>query len=108
MCGIAGVWGNSIVPAETLRLVEIMNRSQVHRGPDDEGTFAEASSFGSVALGNRRLAIQDLSRAGHQPMVDPTTGIAVTMNGEIYNFREIAANLSSHGHVFSSVSDTEV
>jgi asparagine synthase (glutamine-hydrolysing) len=61
-----------------------------------------------VGLGHRRLAIVDLSSAGHQPMVDPDTGLQITLNGEIYNFRELRRELESRGFLFRSQSDTEV
>ena len=82
-----------------------------HRGPDDEGT--EILSFASdlqqcVALGSRRLAVLDLSPAGHMPMKDPATGNWIVFNGEIYNFQIIRAELEKLGHRFTSSGDTEV
>lgn len=78
--------------------------AQIHRGPDDSGLW----ECDGVVLGHRRLAILDLSPAGHQPMVDPASGCAITFNGEIYNFKELRAELESVGRNFRSRSDTEV
>ncbi len=81
MCGIAGVMaleGHRIPELE--QRLRVMNRLQVHRGPDDEGTWTEAA--GSVGFGHRRLTIIDLTPAGHQPMVGQN-GTAITYNGEI-------------------------
>jgi asparagine synthase (glutamine-hydrolysing) len=83
-----------------------MNTSQAHRGPDDEGVFM--SSGGKVALANRRLAIIDLSPAGHQPMQDPYNRNWITFNGEIYNYQTIRADLVQENYPFRSSSDTEV
>lgn len=77
-----------------------------HRGPDDRGFWA--SPGGACALGHARLSIVDLSPAGHQPMVDPLTGNAVSFNGEIYNFQALREECQSAGDVFVSSSDTEV
>lgn len=77
-----------------------------HRGPDDQGQWF--SDDGCVALGNRRLAIQDLSPAGHMPMCDPSGQVWLTFNGEIYNFQALRVELEERGHAFSSNSDTEV
>src|SRR5215831_9586450 len=99
MCGIAGLlhWGSR----ETLQR---MTDVQSHRGPDDAGLeWFDATGSG---LGHRRLSIIDLSPAGHQPMSD--AGLWITFNGEIYNYREIRAELEGRGHRFRSQSDTEV
>jgi len=77
-----------------------------HRGPDDAGVWADPA--GRVALGNRRLAIIDLSSAGHQPMADASGDVVVTYNGEIYNFQELRRDLENAGHRFRGHSDTEV
>ena len=75
----------------------------VHRGPDDVGTHHD----GLVGLGTRRLAVIDIE-GGRQPMANGDASIVVTCNGEIYNFRELRAELECLGHVFRSASDTEV
>jgi asparagine synthase (glutamine-hydrolysing) len=76
---------------------------QVHRGPDDRGV----TDIGRVCLGSNRLAIIDLSAAGHMPMTDGD-GWWITYNGEIYNFQEVREELIRHGHQFKSRTDTEV
>ncbi len=92
-----------------------MREALHHRGPDDGGTWNSASdepsptaSNSHALLGNRRLAILDLSPAGHQPMVDPDSGLVIAYNGEIYNYAELAEELASHGAKFRSRGDTEV
>lgn len=77
-----------------------------HRGPDDAGEWW--SSDGHVGMGHRRLAIIDLSPAGHQPMQDDSSELCIVFNGEIYNFVELRMELAEKGHAFHSHSDTEV
>jgi asparagine synthase (glutamine-hydrolysing) len=101
MCGICGMVGR--VDRET---VVRMNTRIAHRGPDDEGIWIEPRA--GVGLGHRRLAIIDLSPAGHQPMFSEDGSIALVFNGEIYNYRELKAELAAKGHTFRSSSDTEV
>ena len=109
MCGIFGIISrNARVPREVL---ERATQSLAHRGPDDSGTVILQGSAGEdfeVGLGNRRLAILDLSPLGHQPMNDPATGNWIVYNGEVYNFREVRSKLERVGLQFSSGSDTEV
>jgi asparagine synthase (glutamine-hydrolysing) len=109
MCGIFGIIArNARVPAEVL---ERATQSLAHRGPDDSGTvILRDASRGDVeiGLGNRRLAILDLSPQGHQPMNDPATGNWIVYNGEVYNFREVRTKLEQAGLYFRSNSDTEV
>ena len=109
MCGIVGILAqNGTVAAG---LLELATQSLAHRGPDDSGTFIIRESLPEpveVGLGNRRLAILDLSPLGHQPMQDPQTRNWIVYNGEIYNFREIRAKLEEEGIRFGSNSDTEV
>lgn len=103
MCGIIGIFnlnGEPVSPA----LLRKMTDAVKHRGPDSEGFYVD--SF--VGLGHRRLAIIDLSRAGHQPMVTENKEFAITYNGEIYNFMNLKAELENLGHSFRSRSDTEV
>ncbi len=108
MCGIVGIATRGGGVSEAL--IERLTQSLAHRGPDDSGTvvFPYAGDAGAVALGNRRLAIFDLSAAGHQPMRDPATGNWIVFNGEIYNFRELRKELEQDGIDFSGHSDTEV
>jgi asparagine synthase (glutamine-hydrolysing) len=106
MCGIFGVVArNTQIPAGVL---DRGTQSLAHRGPDDSGTILLRDSGDEIGLGNRRLAILDLSPLGHQPMHDPETGNWIVYNGEIYNFREVRAELEKEGTIFVSHSDTEV
>lgn len=113
MCGIVGIIGlRAPVSAE---LLERATGSLAHRGPDDSGTVILHDFAGELAdleieigLGNRRLAILDLSPLGHQPMNDPATGNWIVYNGEVYNFREVREKLAQAGVRFRSLSDTEV
>ncbi len=109
MCGIVGILARgSEVPKE---LLERATQSLAHRGPDDHGTVILRESLPEpieLGLGNRRLAILDLSPLGHQPMRDESTGNWLVHNGEIYNFREIRCRLEREGAKFNSQSDTEV
>ncbi len=102
MCGLAGIV-DFAGPAEP-ELALAMARLLAHRGPDDEGSFAEPG----VALGFRRLSIIDLSPAGSQPMSDEAGRYTLIHNGEIYNYRELRAELEGRGHRFRSRTDTEV
>ncbi|MEO7328381.1 MAG: asparagine synthase (glutamine-hydrolyzing) [Minicystis sp.] len=102
MCGIAGVlrWGDS---ASLESEIQAMTRAVAHRGPDGEGHWVGER----VALGHRRLSIID-PQGGAQPMWDETGKVGITFNGEIYNFRELRAELAQKGHAFRTRSDTEV
>ena len=97
MCSISGILGRV-----SRDVVERMNHSQRHRGPDDCGI----ANCGGVLLGNTRLAIIDTSTAGHQPMNDPQTGNWITYNGETYNFKDLRNELEQE--TWSSNTDTEV
>src|SRR4051812_12791435 len=81
-----------------------MTDAIAHRGPDGEGQHIDSA----VGLGNRRLAIIDLSAAGAQPMPNERGDVAITYNGEVYNFRELRHDLERLGRRFRSRSDTEV
>lgn len=105
MCGIAGVARTSCDKAPAGLLTGFANILE-HRGPDDRGVF-EASVHG-IGLVQTRLSIQDLSPLGHQPMLSHDGEVALVFNGEIYNFRELRAELESDGHAFLGDSDTEV
>ena len=104
MCGIVGV--ASVAPLQQRTWLSVGRDAMVHRGPDDAGQWWAEN--GQVGLAQRRLAIIDLSPMGHQPMVDPTLGLAITFNGEIYNFKALQSELKREGYVFRSASDTEV
>jgi asparagine synthase (glutamine-hydrolysing) len=103
MCGICGQLNFASDDPVDRRVIEVMKRTIVHRGPDDEGTFLDRE----VGLGFRRLSIIDLG-GGHQPMSDQDETVWVVFNGEIYNFQELRSELESHGCVFRTKSDTEV
>ena len=103
MCGIAGLIhldGQPVSPA----ILQRMTDSISHRGPDGEGQWIE----GEVGIGHRRLAIIDLSPAGHQPMVTADHRYVLSYNGEVYNFRELRAELEALGYWFRSRADSEV
>jgi asparagine synthase (glutamine-hydrolysing) len=104
MCGIVGIAARDQINARDW-LANGRDRL-LHRGPDDSGEWW--SPDGHVGFGHRRLAIVDLSAAGHQPMLDSTGELAVVFNGEIYNFQAIRHELMTRGHRFASGSDTEV
>src|SRR5579862_3183341 len=109
MCGIFGIVArNGRIPDGVL---ERGTQSLAHRGPDDSGTILLRESVPDsveIGLGNRRLAILDLSPLGHQPMHDAETGNWIVYNGEIYNFRDVRDELEHAGTSFVSNSDTEV
>jgi len=101
MCGIVGYIG-SFAP----ELLAQANRLQSHRGPDAEGTWVASQSC--VGLGHTRLSIIDLTPMGAQPMQAQEGSVVLVFNGEIYNFRELRAELESNGHRFRGHSDSEV
>lgn len=103
MCGLTGIVAADATRDELAGNVRRMSDALVHRGPDDAGEWIDAAS--GVALGFRRLAVIDLSPAGHQPMASPSGRYVATLNGEIYNFEQLrrALEVPWRGH-----SDTEV
>src|SRR5258708_19092249 len=108
MCGIAGMvdW-RAATAADALRsIADAMIETVRHRGPDAGEVWVEAE--GGVALGQRRLAIIDLSPGGAQPMHSADRRFVITFNGEIYNYRDIRSELQAAGHPMRSDSDTEV
>ncbi|MEA2955054.1 MAG: hypothetical protein QOJ58_551 [Alphaproteobacteria bacterium] len=108
MCGIAGMvdW-RAATSGDALRsIAEAMIETVRHRGPDAGDVWVEAE--GGVALGQRRLAIIDLSPGGAQPMHSADRRFVITFNGEIYNYRDIRRELQAAGHSMRSDSDTEV
>jgi asparagine synthase (glutamine-hydrolysing) len=105
MCGIAGfLSAGDARPGKAL--LEAMGGPMAHRGPDGRGDWL--SPDGRVGLAHRRLAILDLSPAGAQPMTTRDGRFALSFNGEVFNYREIRAELKRLGHAFRSDSDTEV
>lgn len=106
MCGIGGFVGHG---ATDNHLIQLMLAPIGHRGPDGSGTWSSVLENGrGLVLGHRRLSILDLSDAGHQPMPDATGRFVLTYNGELYNYREVAAELAALGVSFRSHCDTEV
>ena len=108
MCGIAGFVDRTATwnAEEGASLARGMASTLASRGPDDDGVWVDTSS--GVALGQRRLAIVDLSPAGHQPMVSGNGRYVITYNGEVYNFDQIRDELTGLGATFRGHSDTEV
>jgi len=103
MCGIAGILNRDGEPVSPV-LLKRMTDAISHRGPDGEGFYID----GSAGLGHRRLAIIDLSPAGHQPMMTPDRRFSLTYNGEIYNYQELRLQLEVLGYQFRSRTDSEV
>ena len=103
MCGITGILQPKSRGPVDINLLRTMNSTLRHRGPDDEGYWAE----GGVGLAMRRLSIIDLE-GGHQPVCNETGDVWTVFNGEIYNFAELREDLIRRGHRFNSHTDTEV
>lgn len=105
MCGIAG-WikiDGSVDTHHSESVLHSMCERMVHRGPDSEGLWIDEN----VALGMRRLSIIDLS-TGEQPVYNEDRSVVVVMNGELYNFKEVRADLEKRGHRFETHTDTEI
>jgi asparagine synthase (glutamine-hydrolysing) len=102
VCGIAGCYQQ----ADGQRLVDVMSDRIAHRGPDAAGVWSHADDRVSVQLGHRRLSIIDLTTAADQPL--SKDGLTLVYNGELYNYKELRAELASHGARFTTKSDTEV
>jgi asparagine synthase (glutamine-hydrolysing) len=134
MCGIFGVWHRDGKPVD-LTAVQYATTTLRHRGPDDEGYLLVHTQTGqtvacggkdtdprlrlprieeffgkpfNLVLGHRRLAILDLSPAGHQPMGSAHGALWLIYNGEIYNYLELRTELKEYGHIFRTDTDTEV
>ncbi len=103
MCGIVGIFDTQGKREIDRNLLHCMNESQYHRGPDESGLHIEPG----LGFGHRRLSIIDLS-SGQQPLFNEDGSVAVTYNGEIYNFIELIKELTSRGHIFQTCCDTEV
>jgi asparagine synthase (glutamine-hydrolysing) len=103
MCGIAGAVQLDGAPVSAVA-VGRMTDAVAHRGPDGEGHYVE----GPVGLGHRRLAIIDLSQAGHEPMASEDGNLVLVYNGEVYNFEQLRVELEGAGHRFHSRTDAEV
>ena len=100
MCGICGFTGNDVASHEVLTR---MKEKIIHRGPDGDGSYIDDG----IAMGFRRLAIIDLG-GGDQPMANEDGRYHITFNGEVYNYKELKAELIEKGHIFANDSDTEV
>ena len=103
MCGVVGIVAAPDAPLAPEAVGRAMNAAITHRGPDDEGLYRDAQAM----IGMRRLSIIDLA-GGHQPVHNEDGTIHAVFNGEIYNFRELRAELERCGHRFYTESDTEV
>lgn len=103
MCGIVGIFDSRGRSEINRELLQRMNDSQIHRGPDGSGLFLQPG----IGLGHRRLSIIDLA-GGAQPMQSQDQSIVITYNGEVYNFAQIRSELEQKGYNFTTRSDTEV
>ncbi len=103
MCGICGIYLLESGAVADRALLERMNRTMIHRGPDDEGYYIS----GPVGIAMRRLSIIDLE-SGYQPICNEDKTLWIVFNGEIYNYPELRSELTAKGHIFRSRSDTEV
>lgn len=108
MCGICGIFiSNDLnTTLDSSEAIQTMTRLMARRGPDDEGFWFDPA--GQLQLGFRRLAILDLSSAGHQPMVSANERSVLVFNGEIYNYLELRHELEQKGVSFRSRADSEV
>jgi len=102
MCGFSGFVSKKIISDTCQNMLDQI----IHRGPDDSGIWLDKDA--GIALGHRRLSIQDLSPLGHQPMKSQSGRYVIVYNGEIYNFKVLQADLEKQGCVFQGHSDTEV
>jgi len=102
VCGIAGCYQQADGP----KLVDVMTERIAHRGPDANGTWNHENDRVSIQLGHRRLSIIDVSAAADQPL--SKRGLTLVYNGELYNYKELRAELTSRGVSFVTASDTEV
>jgi len=107
MCGLAGFFGPATRnDADLSAIAQRMNDTIYLRGPDSHGVWSDQAH--GLALGHRRLSILDLSPEGHQPMVSRNGRFIIVFNGEVYNFRDLRAELEAAGHAFRGHSDTEI
>ncbi|HQT26404.1 MAG TPA: asparagine synthetase B, partial [Burkholderiales bacterium] len=103
MCGIAGIFDTKGKSEISREILDAMNQSQFHRGPDEGGLHLEPG----LGLAHRRLSIIDLS-SGQQPLFNEDGSVVVVFNGEIYNFVDLMPELKALGHTFRTHCDTEV
>ncbi len=104
MCGIAGIFHPDVPKPVDPARVRAMADVLAHRGPDGSGIWTAPG----IGLGHRRLSIIDLSDAAAQPMLSEDKRLTLSFNGEIYNYREVRLELEGKGHLFRTMSDTEV
>ncbi len=107
MCGITGYFKHADESANVTTAIQAMNEALLHRGPDSGDVWVSPHNP-HLALGHRRLSIIDLSPTGAQPMISSSGRYVIVFNGEIYNFKDLSAELSTIGCVFKGHSDTEV
>jgi asparagine synthase (glutamine-hydrolysing) len=100
MCGISGCYQQG----DGQKLVDVMTDRIAHRGPDAAGTWSHQSDRVAIHLGHRRLSIIDLSDAANQPM--SKNGLTIVYNGELYNYKQVKADLTARGVRFATASDT--
>lgn len=106
MCGLVGLYNTSQKEEPGKLILQNMADAIMHRGPDDKGIWFEPKI--GLGFGHRRLAIQDLSSAGHQPMISSSGRYTIVFNGEIYNHLEIRSLLIDEGiNFWKGHSDTE-
>ena len=104
MCGLAGILSKEYSSEQLSIRIGEMTKLLEHRGPDATNTLVKDN----IALGHTRLSIIDLTESGNQPMTDIDSGVSIVLNGEIYNFKTLKAELLSLGVTFLGTSDTEV
>ena len=107
MCGITGFFHKRVAPAEAAKVIESMTNAIISRGPDSNGRWINTEK--GLALGHRRLAIQDITLAGHQPMTSASGRFVIVFNGEIYNHYDLRQELEQLSSIcWNGYSDTEV
>jgi len=106
MCRIAGIIDKNLNPTILQSEVKTMCDVMAHGGPDGEGFYIDIEN--GISFGHRRLSLIDLSPTGHQPMFYHENKLVITFNGEIYNFKELKAELLANGYQFQTNSDTEI
>src|SRR4051812_24709551 len=107
MCGICGWIGPGARPGD-IAAGPAMRETLEHRGPDGPGELVIAAHGLQGWLGHRRLKVIDVTYSAHQPIMSASGEVALTYNGEVYNFRELRRELKARGHAFRSSGDTEV
>ncbi|MGR6034779.1 MAG: asparagine synthase (glutamine-hydrolyzing) [Candidatus Nitrosoglobus sp.] len=106
MCGVAGFYDSSMPIDHAEHILTEMASRLAHRGPDDQGIWCDQEA--GIRLAHRRLTVVDFSYNGHQPMLSASGRYVITFNGEIYNYRELRAQLEQRGDLWRGHTDTEV